>query len=83
MKATIKRYNEGSWVTSFVVTTDPVSVVNSEGHVLSAEEFKEWADSMVPVRYEGKQHTPLTDLNSWLYGLASRPLSRLSVQLSE
>lgn len=83
MQATIKHFTNGEWKTAFSIATEPLTVTDADGQALTAEELQVWAENQTPAIYEGKRHTPLTDVESWLRGLQARRYTYMSVELSE
>lgn len=82
MKATIKTFNK-EWKTSYVVETNPLTVTDGNGHVLDESELALWVKGQDPVLFEGKRHTPETDVDSWLRGLSARKYTYLRVDIDE
>lgn len=82
MKAKIK-YFDSEWKVSSTITTDPLTVTDSEGNLLNDEELAVWAEAQAPAIYQGKRWTPLDDADKWLRGLQARHYTYMRIEIVE
>jgi hypothetical protein len=78
MEAKIQTFNDGKWETRYTISTDPVTVTDSTGTPLTAQELELWLDSQPGIPHEGKHLTAKDNLELWLQKIAkARPYTRM------
>lgn len=83
MKATIKTWNDNEWQDAYTITTDPVSVTDSEGNLLNDDELAEWLETQRVVPVDGERVTAKDNLEKWLEVNAKSSFTRVRFVLDK